>query len=58
MIYFDKDGDGTPDHAGIITKVSDGMVYYSGHTVNRKNEPVSNYFKNYKNGKVYILVMI
>ena len=57
LAYFDDDGNGVPNHATIITKVTSNMIYYSAHTSNRRNYKITNYTnQNYKL-KVYIVRM-
>lgn len=55
LIYFDDDGNGTPNHAGIINNVDAKMIYYAGHTQERFNQPLDTYIKNNSSHKVYIL---
>jgi len=57
IMYLDPDGNKKPNHATIITKIADGMIYYTAHTENRKNASIlKKYFQNYgMNAKAYIL---
>lgn len=43
-MYF-ADSDGEPNHAVIITKIEEGMIYYSSHTESRMDQAVSYAFE-------------
>ena len=49
-LQFDRD---YPHHATIISKIENGMIYYAAHTNSREEEPLSNFFKENRNGKAY-----
>ena len=51
-LKWDKD---YPHHATIISKIEDDMIFYAAHTESRKEEKLSNFFNNNKNGVAYIL---
>ena len=44
IMYF-ADSDGEPNHAVIITKIEEGMIYYSAHTESRMDQAVSYAFE-------------
>ncbi len=55
-MYLDDDGNGIPNHAVIISKVSYGkMIYYAGHTKSRYDWPLSKYLNN-QSKKAYIIL--
>lgn len=54
---MDKKGKGSVNHATIITKVTNKMIYYAGHSNNRACMPVTTFFSDYKNGKIHIIRM-
>lgn len=52
VIFFDFDNDGKMDYAGIITKITNGEIYYSGASSYRTNELLSKHIDG--NTVVYI----
>ena len=52
-MYFDNNGDGDINHATIVTKVSDNMVFYGAHTEPRFNQEITLFFDGSPNGRVY-----
>jgi hypothetical protein len=48
VIFFSgKNGD-NPHHAGIITKIEDGVIFYSAHTVNRNDMELTGFLEKEK----------
>jgi len=44
IMFFDKDGNGVPDHATLITFVTRWMLFYTAHIKPRWNKPVTYFF--------------
>ncbi len=57
-LYFDDDGNGEPNHAGIISAVNSksGMICYAAHCKDRKYRSLSLYFTDSKR-RVYVICM-
>ena len=55
VVGFDLNAEGGINHAGIVTKIEDGKIYYSGNTGSMRDRDLSKYPKeeNYD----YILFM-
>ena len=57
LLYFDDDGDGTPNHAAIIRTVGGTMIYYAAHSNNRREQGIGEYLKKKPSifSQIYIL---
>ncbi len=51
-LKWDKD---YPHHATIISRIENDMIFYAAHTSPQDYKSVAEFFKEYKNGNVYIL---
>ena len=56
IMFFDADGDGIPNHATIITDVSES-IGYSAHTESRRDQDINMFFKQSPKGKAYIVLI-
>ena len=56
VMFFDADGDGIPNHATIITAVSE-TIGYSAHTESRRDQDIDTFFKQSPKGKAYIVLI-
>ncbi len=43
LVYFDHENDGPCEHAAIVSKIEDGMIYYAAHTSSQSFKPISIY---------------
>lgn len=45
LVYFDHENDGPCEHAAIVSKIENGMIYYAAHTSSRYDYEISNYLE-------------
>ncbi len=57
LIYFDKGNGKGIYHTAILNNVSSTMLKYAGHSINRWNTNITSFFKDFKKGKNYILLL-
>ncbi len=58
MMYMDFDGNGSVDHATIISSIQSGWnIKYAGHTSPRYDEPISGVFKKNKKCKMKVVLL-
>ncbi len=55
LMYFDKNGDGTPDHAAIVSRVTKVLIYYTAHSHDWLRRSIAYYLNDHKKAKIYIL---
>jgi hypothetical protein len=53
VVSADWKPDGEKDHLAIVTKVEKGKVYLTYHTKDKKDEPLSNWWKNHPKARIY-----
>ena len=46
LVYFDHENDGPCEHAAIVSKVENGMIYYAAHTSSRYDQEISKYLES------------
>lgn len=45
-MYFDHEDDGIYEHAAVVSKVDDNMIYYAAHTDSYDYKPIKNYLNS------------
>lgn len=50
-IYFDDTACGRPYHAAIITKISNGKIYYTAHSTSNKDKDLEKYLTHKSKSK-------
>lgn len=46
IVYFDHEDDGIYEHAAVVSKVDDNMIYYAAHTDSYDYKPIKNYLNS------------
>jgi cell wall-associated NlpC family hydrolase len=58
IVFFNWNGKGTFDHAGVITKVSNGKAYVTAHNNNRLDKRLDEYLTGSNRGTTYSIIRV
>ncbi|MFF7046572.1 amidase domain-containing protein [Streptomyces massasporeus] len=58
IVFFDWNGKGIYDHAGVITKVKNGKAYVTAHNKNRLGKPLNEYLTGSNKGTDYSIIRV
>jgi hypothetical protein len=58
IVFFDWNGKGIYDHAGVITKVKNGKAYVTAHNRNRLDKPLNEYLTGSNKGTDYSIIRV
>lgn len=58
IVFFDWNGKGIFDHAGVITKVKNGKAFVTAHNRNRLDKPLNEYLTGSNRGTDYSIIRV